>query len=102
MRPPGPGGGLSWLASLVSLVDHRASLASLLDRLRQWRDQRIADPAFRRWAARFPLTRPIAQRRAQALFDLVAGFSYSQVLLARRQRGSGAALYALARIFHEQ
>ena len=69
MRPPGPGGGLNWVAGL-------------LDRLRQWRDQRIADPAFRRWAARFPLTRPIAKRRAQALFDLVAGFSYSQVLLA--------------------
>lgn len=72
MRPPGTGGGLSW----------RAGLASLIDRLRRWHDQRIADPAFRRWAARFPLTRPIARRRAEALFDLVAGFSYSQVLLA--------------------
>ena len=31
---------------------------------------------------RFPLTRPIARRRARELFDLCAGFVYSQVLLA--------------------
>lgn len=53
-----------------------------LDRWYAWRDSRIASPEFRRWAARFPLTRPIARRRASQLFDLVAGFSYSQVLLA--------------------
>ena len=35
---------------------------------------------FQRWAVRFPLTRPIARRRARALFDLVSGFVYSQVL----------------------
>lgn len=51
----------------------------------RWRDaaaRLIADPGFRRWAARFPLTRHIARRRARALFDLTAGFVYSQVLLA--------------------
>jgi demethylspheroidene O-methyltransferase len=53
-----------------------------MDRLRGWRDRRVADPGFRRWAAGFALTRPIARRRAQELFDLVAGFTYSQVLLA--------------------
>ncbi|WP_295682422.1 methyltransferase [uncultured Nevskia sp.] len=42
----------------------------------------IASPAFRRFAANFPLTRPIARRRARAVFDLVSGFVYSQVLLA--------------------
>jgi demethylspheroidene O-methyltransferase len=52
------------------------------ERLRRWVDRRVADPGFRRWAAAFPLTRPIARRRARDLFDLVAGFSYSQVLLA--------------------
>ena len=31
---------------------------------------------------RFPLTRPIARRRAGAVFDLCAGFVYSQVLAA--------------------
>lgn len=51
----------------------------------QWLDQRdrwLTDPAFRRHAARFVLTRPIAQKRARQLFDLVAGFVYSQWLLA--------------------
>ena len=57
------------------------------DRWRGWRNGLIGDPAFQRWAARFPLTRPIAQRRAQALFDLSAGFVYSQVALAFVQAG---------------
>ncbi len=35
-----------------------------------------------RLAERFPLTRPIAQREARALFDICAGFVYSQTLLA--------------------
>lgn len=47
-----------------------------------WRDRLLARPGFRRWAAAFPLTRPIARRRASEVFDLVAGFVYSQVLLA--------------------
>ena len=54
----------------------------LLTRLRRWRDRRIADPAFQAWAVRFPLTRGIANRRGAALYDLVAGFVYSQVLYA--------------------
>jgi demethylspheroidene O-methyltransferase len=52
------------------------------DRFRDWREGLTASPGFRRWAARFPLTRPFARRRARALFDLCAGFVYSQVLLA--------------------
>ncbi|TVQ34587.1 MAG: methyltransferase domain-containing protein [Geminicoccaceae bacterium] len=47
-----------------------------------WRDRLLADPRFQRWAARFPLTKPIAEKRSRELFDLVAGFVYSQVLLA--------------------
>jgi demethylspheroidene O-methyltransferase len=46
------------------------------------RDRLLSSPGFRRWATGFPLTRPIARRRARALFDLCAGFVYSQVLLA--------------------
>ncbi len=46
------------------------------------RNRLLASSRFQRWAARFPLTRPIAQRRARGLFDLVAGFVYSQVLFA--------------------
>ncbi len=60
--------------------------AGWLQRLRlrwaAWRDQRVANPEFRRWAADFPLTRPLVRRSARQLFDLVAGFTYSQVLLA--------------------
>lgn len=46
------------------------------------RDRLLAAPWFQRWAAAFPLTRPLARRRARALFDLCAGFVYSQVLFA--------------------
>lgn len=46
------------------------------------RDRLLASPRFQRWAAAFPLTRPIARRRARQLFDLCAGFVYTQVLLA--------------------
>ena len=52
------------------------------DRLFAWRDRAVGSPAFRRWAAAFPLTRPIARRRTRALFDLCAGFVYSQIVLA--------------------
>ncbi len=47
-----------------------------------WRARLIADPRFQRWAARFWLTRPIATARARALFDISAGFVYSQILAA--------------------
>lgn len=47
-----------------------------------WRNRVLASPRFQRSAARSWLTRPIARRRARALFDLVAGFTYSQVLAA--------------------
>lgn len=61
----------------------RASAAApLLERWLGLRDRLLTSPAFRRWAAAFPLTRPIARRRARALFDLCAGFVYAQVLLA--------------------
>lgn len=52
------------------------------DRARDSYDRILASPGFRRWAASFPATRPVARRRAQALFDLCAGFVYSQVLQA--------------------
>lgn len=55
-------------------------LSALLERFRDLRNRKVSDPAFRRWAGRFPLTRPIARRQANALFDLTAGFVYSQVL----------------------
>lgn len=42
----------------------------------------MASPAFQRWAADFPLTRLVAARRARGLFDITAGFVYSQILYA--------------------
>ena len=52
------------------------------DRWCAWRDRLLISPAFQRRAARSIFMRPIARRRARSLFDLVAGFVYSQVLLA--------------------
>lgn len=52
------------------------------DRLLAWRDRIQSSPTFQRWAASFPLTRPIALRRSRALFDLTAGFVYTQTLTA--------------------
>ena len=51
------------------------------------RNALLASPKFQRFAARFPFTRPIARRRARGLFDLVAGFTYSQTLAACLQTG---------------
>jgi demethylspheroidene O-methyltransferase len=52
------------------------------DRWFAWRNRLLASPDFRRRAAAFWPTRAIARRRAADVFDLVAGFVYSQVLLA--------------------
>ena len=55
---------------------------SLRERWRNWRDGLLVSPRFHRLATAFPLTRPIARRRARDLFDLCAGFVYTQVLYA--------------------
>jgi len=57
-------------------------LDTLADRWRDSRNRLLSSPRFHRWAAAFPLTRPIARQRASAVFDLVAGFVYTQILLA--------------------
>ncbi len=59
-----------------------ASGASWLDRLLALRDRTVAKRSFQRAVAANPLTRFIARRKSRDLFDLVAGFVYSQVLLA--------------------
>jgi demethylspheroidene O-methyltransferase len=56
------------------------------------RNRALSDPHFQRWAARFPLTRGIAHRRATALFDMSAGFVYAQVLHASVRVGLFQAL----------
>jgi demethylspheroidene O-methyltransferase len=52
------------------------------ERFIAWRNRLLGSPAFHRFAADFPLTRPIARREARALFDILAGFAYSQTLSA--------------------
>ena len=47
----------------------------------------LASPRFQAFASRFPLTRPVARRRAAKIFDLVAGFTYSQILAACIETG---------------
>ena len=59
-----------------------AATAGWRERWRAWRDRTLTSPAFQREAVRWPFARAIARRRARALFDLVGGFVYSQVLLA--------------------
>lgn len=54
----------------------------LRERWIAWRNARLSDPAFQRFAADFPLSRPIAHARTDHLFDLVAGFVYAQILSA--------------------
>ncbi|MEM9731924.1 MAG: methyltransferase [Pseudomonadota bacterium] len=48
----------------------------------QWRERLLTSPTFHRVATTFPLTRPIVRKRQSELFDLVAGFVYSQILAA--------------------
>ncbi len=54
----------------------------LRDRVLGLRDRLLASARFQRWAQRFALTRPLARRSTRALFDIVAGFVYSQTLFA--------------------
>lgn len=69
----------------IAQVDTRAPqqsgwLARLGARWQTWRNARLADPRFRERASRWPATRWLARREASELFDLMAGFVYSQVL----------------------
>ncbi len=57
-------------------------LDTVRDRLNGWQSRLVRKPEFQRWAARFPLTRPVARRQAERLFDVINGFIYSQTLAA--------------------
>ena len=45
-------------------------------------DRWMTSPVFYRWAISNPLTRWVTRRRAAQLFDIMAGFVHTQVLLA--------------------
>ncbi|MBL0923050.1 MAG: methyltransferase [Sphingomonadaceae bacterium] len=51
------------------------------------RNALLGSARFQRWASRTPFIRGIARRRAAAQFDLVAGFVYSQILVAMVESG---------------
>jgi demethylspheroidene O-methyltransferase len=70
----------SWPRDLHGALPSRATV--LLDRAKGLRDRLLSSESFRTRAAAFPLTRFIARRRGRDLFDLCAGFVYSQTLLA--------------------
>lgn len=57
-------------------------LTSWRFRWHQYRNKLIANPRFQKWAARNPITRVIANRRATQLHHITAGFVYSQTLSA--------------------
>lgn len=54
---------------------------------RAWRDRLLISPRFRAAAERWWPARWVARRRAAQLFDLCAGFVYSQLLLAALRCG---------------
>lgn len=58
----------------------RRSLDAIRDRALDLEARLIGSPSFQRWSERNPLTRRIAARQFDAVFDLCAGFVYSQVL----------------------
>ena len=70
------------LVAQSSLMARSSLLSRLTDRWIAFRNRQLMSVAFQDWAASFPLTRPFAQKRARALFDLCAGFVYTQTLLA--------------------
>ncbi|MDH4440362.1 MAG: methyltransferase [Rhizobium sp.] len=72
--------GLPWAADGVD--DREAHQETISMRWRLWRNRQIASARFRSLMARLPLTRWIAQRKANQLFQLTAGFVHSQILSA--------------------
>lgn len=55
---------------------------TIAERWREWRNALLRSERFQRRLAAVPLLRLLARREAAAMFDVVAGFVYSQVLLA--------------------
>ena len=70
--------GASWRVDAV---------AGVTDRLRAFRNRLVGDPRIRNFVISNPLTRGIARHKASELFDLCAGFVYSQILKACLQVG---------------
>jgi len=63
-------------------ANRSAGRRSFVELWAHWRSRLVANPRFQRLATRLPFTRGIANRRARALFDICAGFVYTQILTA--------------------
>ena len=59
----------------------------VVDRWLSLRNSLLAAPAFQKFAIDFAPFRPISRSRSRQLFDLLAGFSYSQILYATVKLG---------------
>ncbi len=55
-------------------------LGRAADHWRSFRNGLLASPRFQKFAVDFPPFRPVSRRRSRQLFDLLAGFTYTQVL----------------------
>jgi demethylspheroidene O-methyltransferase len=69
------------MADVLPVMSPQADGAERPD-WRRWRDRLLASPRFHRWAAALPGLRWMTRRQSRRLFDLVAGFTYSQILLS--------------------
>jgi demethylspheroidene O-methyltransferase len=58
---------------------HNAGIGDLIWR---WRDRVVSSAFCQKWAARVPIFSWVARKRASQLFDIGAGFVYSQTLFA--------------------
>ncbi len=66
----------------MALADSPIPGRSLKDRFYAWRTALIGSRTFQKRAARLPVAAKIARKDGEALFDLVAGFAHSQILMA--------------------
>lgn len=63
------------------------SLASPLDAWRRFRNRLVSSPRFQALAQRTPGARTLARKDGEKLFDLIAGFTYTQTLFALTEAG---------------
>jgi demethylspheroidene O-methyltransferase len=68
----------------MSMLGHSptAPRPVLTDRLLAWRDRLLGNPKFQLFAARMPIFSIITRLRSAELFDIAAGFVYTQVLFS--------------------
>jgi demethylspheroidene O-methyltransferase len=63
-------------------LEHSQNEYGLWERICIWRDRLIADTRFQNRISKIPFLKNIAKKRANQLFDVMAGFVYTQILLS--------------------